>query len=41
VDLIQDAGFILENLGLWDIELIEQGQAVQQLGGEAGEIPVS
>jgi hypothetical protein len=25
---------------LWDIELIEQGQAVQQLGGEAGEIPI-
>ena len=25
---------------MWDTELIEQGQAVQQLGGEAGEIPV-
>jgi hypothetical protein len=40
VDLIQDAGSILENLGLWDTELIEQGQAMQQLGGKAGEIPV-
>ena len=29
VDLIQDAGSILENLGLWDTELIEQGEAVQ------------
>jgi hypothetical protein len=41
VDLIQDAGSILENLGLWDTELIEQGEAVQQLGGESGEIPTS
>jgi hypothetical protein len=39
VDLVQDTGLILENLGLWDMELIEIGSAMQQLGGESEETP--
>jgi len=29
----QDAGLILKNLELWDIELIRQNDTIEELGG--------